>query len=245
MYHLAWAGIAATLLVGAAGLVPVLPWLALAVGLIGLACFTAWATLSGWRIRNPLWRLAKAKQSTRAEQQQQAATRKVKDELTHLFHARAHPAARKLREIVSSLTEELKRRPEPFATSGLLAEAYALPNWERTEGRLRRALEGPLWDEMQKPENEALRRFMYEMDIEKQTAHDLGLEFFFYYSDYRFLLFIARRLAPILEINPDHDERFVGWRKLDEELTSRLRDVLAFPELASFRDDFEKWITKT
>jgi hypothetical protein len=97
--------------------------------------------------------LPKTKQPTLAEQDQQAATRKVKDALTHLFHARARPAARKLRGIVSSLTEELKGRPEPLATSGMLTEVYALRDWERAEAKLGRALEGSLWDweEMQEP----------------------------------------------------------------------------------------------
>ena len=91
-------------------------------------------------------------------------------------------------------------------------------------------------------QDQTLRRFLYELDVKKKTAHELGLEFSFYYADYRFLLHIARRLALILGVNPDYDERFTEWRKLDEELTSQLRDVLALPELASFRDDFEKWI---
>jgi hypothetical protein len=190
--------------------------------------------------------LPKGKQPTRAEQERQAATRKVKDALTQLFHARARPAATKLREIVSSFAEELKGRPEPFPTCGMFTDLYVVREFERAEIKLRRALEGILWDwkEIQKPESEGLRRRIYEMDVEKQTAHDLGLEFYLYYSDYQILHLMAERLALILGIDPENNDRFAEWRKLDEGLTSRLRDVLAYPELASFRDDFEERIKR-
>jgi hypothetical protein len=193
----------------------------------------------------PLGKTPTAEELRRVE-----ATGRLREAMTQMFHAKARPAAEKLREIVSGFATALKERPEPYYTLGLMVEMYTLPGSERAENKLRTSLEGVAWD-MDDEASEVFRRFVMELDNEKQTPHSLGLDLYFFYSNYRLLSAEAKRLARVVDMSQDLqlpveviEPMFKDWQRLDLELTSRLREVLASTELANLRDDFEERITK-
>jgi len=121
---------------------------------------------------------------------------------------------------------------------------FAVPEFEETERSLRRALEGTFWKELEEGKDQKLAMFAAEMDLEKRTAEDYAGKFFTFYAGYRLLILLAEKLAGLLGIDPARDARLADLRNTDREFTSRLREVLALPELASYRSDFEKWIGK-
>lgn len=173
----------------------------------------------------------------RALQARIASTRKVKDALTQLFHARAKQAVGQLRSVSKAFAEELESRPDPYHTCGQLASLYLVGNSERGDGKLRNVLEGISWD--MKDASESLGRRIYEMDVRRQKPGDLHWAFYSYHADYQLLLAGTKRLAALLEVDLSADSRFVQWQRLDDDFTSKLRDVLAMPEMADLRDMLE------
>jgi hypothetical protein len=242
-FHLGWAAV-----VLAFGLSAILVEHRLALtwslGFGAVACLCGWAYTSGWRLRGPVWRLPQAKTRTAAEEAERQAARKVRDAFIQLLHASAIPAAAKLREIIQAAAADLKARPEPNRTLGILIEAYTVRDTGQAEDEIRVALEGPLWDVTQDPDSGSLRRFLAESNLDKKSADSFGTDFFSYYRGYRIMVPIAHQLARVVGTDPATDSRFAEWRALDDRFTVKLREVIAAPELASHRDDFEDQITK-
>lgn len=240
--HLSWAGINLTLLIGLlSGVLTDNELLAVMSGICLIACLAIWGWVCGWRVRSPVMRQGPT-QDDAATLAKVEETRKVKDALTELFHARLKQAVSQLRGITTAYADELEKRPDPYLTLGQLVQLHWVAHSERGEGNLRRVLEGVMWDW---PEASASsRRFVYDMDVRRQEPSDLHWALYFYYVEYRILLAGTKRLARLLEVDLARDERFARWGKLDDELTSELRTILARSEMASLRTmlEDEDWL---
>jgi hypothetical protein len=242
-FHLGWGAILLAFLIAAAlssGRIALAAVFAL--GAVGAA--TGWAWTSGWRLRAPVWRLPLEKLPSAAEEERLASTRRVRDALIQLFHAKGKPAAESLRGLITELAAALRDQPEPSFTVGMLANTYIISEAERAQDKLRSKLEGFLWKDVESGEYVELARTVSERELTKQTPNGLGTQFFDFYFNYRLLIPMATRLAGIIGVDPSQDSRFIEWRRLDGEFTSRLREVTALPELASLRADFEEVIKK-
>ncbi|MPZ16051.1 MAG: hypothetical protein GEU73_16795 [Chloroflexi bacterium] len=236
--HLSWLGI----ILGLIGLaLSPLRWAAFVFAPLLIVSLIAWAWSSGWRVRSPLRRVKPVPPRTPQEEERLNETREVRDALTQLLHARCRPAVQKLVALCQDLVGVLQERGEPAFSLGLLTEMYPLMEIEHAERKLRRRLEGVFWDETEHVE---LARFARDMDLEKQSASQLALDFFFYFVEYERLYWWVKRFAQILSIDSEDDRRFNDWRRLHEQVVDQLREILARPELGSLRDDFEKHIAE-
>jgi hypothetical protein len=218
--------------------------LALVVGLpLLVACLLAWAFTSGWRVRSPIWRKQPPERDL-AKEEEMANTRRVKDALTELFHARMKQAVAQLRGITTTLAADLEALPEPHHTVGQLVRLHWVDSSARGEGKLRTTLEGLMWDDPKA--SASLRQFVYERDIERQSTSELHWEFYLFYVDYRILVAATQRFARLAEVDLASNPQFVEWQRLDDALTIRLRDVIAKPEMAGLRERLEEgsWIGK-
>jgi hypothetical protein len=161
----------------------------------------------------------------------------VKNALTELLHARARPSAVRLRGIVAGFADRLKEMPDPYYTVGQLVQLHWVKKSEREEGTLRGELEGFTWD--MKDADDDFKKFVRDMDAEKQTPGALHWAFFRYYTDYKILLAGARRLARLLDVDLTTHTDFLEWRRLDDALSVQLRDVAARHEMAGLRELLE------
>lgn len=244
--HQLLAGTVVTLLIGAA-VYALEPWLsntrialALVTAALGVGLF--WAFLSGCRLRSPFYRLPLPelpKTRTKAEEQRREATRNIKGDMTRVFHVRVRPARDKLREIVNGLIVELKAGQEAWFLLGSLMNMFPNEGLTTSEHKLRRSLEGVMWEDAEKGEFKG-GAFIRELDLDKQTPDGLAWDFWSYYADYRLLVNLARSISKLLPTNEQRQVRLVEFQTLDERLTESLRELLANPELATFREGFQE-----
>ena len=241
-FHLEWAGVFLAFLVPAA-LTTEEPAVASVLAACAVGTAIGWAATSGWRMQAPLRRLPEQRELTETEKAERESARLVRETLNQLFHAAMKPSGRELRRVLSSLSAQFRAKPEPYVTFADVVDLFVEDNLERGGTKVRAALEGTLWREREEnPEYEQLARLAADLDLEKMKTADFALPVLDLYRTYRLDLRLAERLARLLQLDPKTDDAFLPLREADKHLTSRLREVLALSELATFREDFERWI---
>lgn len=209
--------------------------IAAVLGFATLFAVVWWAWGNGWRFRNPLHRLPPPKRRSPREEAEREGLRRLRSDLASLYHARLLPAAEAFKGMTAYTVGQLESHSPGAALAGQLLSAYAVNALDSAARDLRWALESH-WG----PEHAAVRELALEWDLDKKSPDDFGFLTFILYAHYNNLIGWTEHAAAIccgkLSDLPGYGE----WKRLDEHLKDRLREIFASPELESYRADLEE-----
>jgi hypothetical protein len=145
-----------------------------------------------------------------------------------------------LKAMTAYVVSEMERHSLGSALAGHLLNAYSVERAESGVSDLRELLEGsPYW-----ADSPRVRELFLEMDLDKKEPDDLAFVVFMAFAHYRNLLSWTRHAAGVccgqLVQLPGYDE----WKRLDDALVDRLREVFASSDFESYRTDLEELVRR-
>lgn len=194
-----------------------------------------WGWGIGWRLRNPLHRLPPPKTRTPAEEAKRERTRAIRGDLSVVFHAYTKPAVVALKELTAQVVGPLSDHSASAALVSGLLQGYVISELDSAERKLVSAFETHF------PDSDRVRDRILELDLDKKSPDDYGLDVYLHYGHYSHLLTWIDSASLVLGRTLTEFPGFKEWSSLDARLVEKLREVLAAPELAHYRDGFEEY----
>jgi hypothetical protein len=140
-----------------------------------------------------------------------------------------------LKELTAQVVGPLSDHSHSAALVSGLLQGYVIPELDSAERKLARAFETHF------PDSDRVRDRILELDLDKKSPDDYGLDVYFHYGHYSHLLTWIGSASLVLGRPLSEFPGFGDWSSLDARLVEKLREALAAPELAQYRDGFEEY----